>query len=351
MKSMIILILGTGLFLSCTFGQTANFSILQMPREGFWKLGLMNHSTETITTSLAVKFMLEGRLVHTVSGPSVLLHPGSNLIDLQRMEGGTQLGNGLTLTTSAAEQQRLEICVELYMKGAKFLSQCDLFQQALNIPLHLVYPFDQDVLETSLPMMSWSIPSPVSHPSQLRYRLRLVEVLGYHTPQSAMANAPALIDRADLTQNVIPYSPSYRKLEAGHTYAWQVEAYDGSGFVGRSELWSFRLKAEKETTDSNAPFVELRKRLDSGFYPARGQVRFKHDCQYGESTLDFVVTNHRGEQIRTSGKQLEKVGKNLFTLHLPPGSGLIEGQMYHLEVTNPKGESTILKFKYFYPKS
>lgn len=352
MKSLSIFLLGILALATIASAQTTQLSILHMPQDGMWNLGLMNQGPKGFSVVVHVKIQQGNRLLHALSSRPISLTSGANLIDLRQLEGGEGLSTGLGTQPASENPHPIELCIDVFVEGSRALHQCEIFQQMGVMPPHLVYPFDRDELESTLPMLSWTPPAPIYDHASLRYHLRLVEVVGSQSPLHAMRTMQALVDRQDLNQHVMPYSPSYRALEPGHRYAWQVFAYSGARFLGQSELWTFTIKDPKqEEKIESMPFVELRKQMDSGYYPALGMVRFRFDCLYGEQALNFQVFNERGNPISLSPKQLEQVGRNLFQLNLPVGSGLIENQYYRLTITDNKGDAHHLKFQYQYPRS
>ena len=257
---------------------------------------------------------------------------------------------------SPEQSMSWELCAELYDPAAKYLtSSCQPMQVQAVLPPHLVYPFDKDELMTPLPTFSWTVPGPIMPPQPVYYSLKVVELQGYYPPKTAIRSLPGFYERENLGEQLHPYPPSGQQFQIGMEYAWQIHAYTAQGRdLGMSEIWTFSLKededAEKETEKELTPtFVELKKNLGSGFYPAIGQVGFRFNRLYASEEIKINIFNHRHQQINIPQKGLERKGDDLFILDLPPGSGLTEGAYYILEVTNDRGETRRMRFRYHYP--
>ena len=295
-------------------------------------------------TGIYLRFQLRpesGRLL-VFQSPVFILKPGNHSYSLP------ELFPAIRQQTSA-QSGKGEICVQAYSTEQVLLAQiCQPFQNIPAIPPHLVYPFDGEKLSVPLPVFSWTPPMPVLAYNQLRYEMTIVELTDFHPPAAAIRALPPFYQQTDLQQNLHPYDPAAPGFETGRQYAWQVRAYNGSQFVGQTEVWTFSPAVDEEEKDG-LPFVELRKRYDSGIYQALGKVKFRFDEYYGEKLPEIHVLDAGGREIKIAGHKLSAKAQNLFVLDLPPGSGLQEGAFYELIVKNYKGEAQKLRFKYFYP--
>lgn len=91
--------------------------------------------------------------------------------------------------------------------------------------------------------INWS--TPPGTPPSIRYRIRMVEMLGNKNPNDALATAtePYFFDK-EVTGNMYVYNPSDPQLTKGRMYALMVEAFDPFNTAvfrnrGRSEVTAF----------------------------------------------------------------------------------------------------------------
>ena len=131
---------------------------------------------------------------------------------------------------------------------------CAPFTIVYPDPPSLFFPADGDSLTSPYPTFTWT-PVQVPPAYQLHYILRISEILPGQTPhQALLANVVQFEDDNLLTTN-LQYPLSALPLDAGKTYAWQVQAVDQNNFPpsgneGRSEIWIF---VAKEVANQTPP--------------------------------------------------------------------------------------------------
>ncbi|MEL7534225.1 MAG: hypothetical protein AAFN10_23170 [Bacteroidota bacterium] len=273
------------------------------------------------------------------------LRQGANLFPLRELLGPSN-------TIGLENPEGNAICVEVIsLKYRELLAQsCESMPEVASFPPHLVYPFDGEEVRTLLPVFSWTPPGPLIPGQQVAYRIRIVEVLPYQTPEVAIQSGLAFFERKGLTQNLLPWALSDRQFETKKRYAWQIKAYDNERFMGRSEVWSFVFESPAEGEDEKPDYDYVALNIDhnGGFYPARGYVGFRFDHPYAELQPRIVIRDVEGNKRSLKADRLEHIGRNLYVAHLPPGSGFREGDIYYLEVHNQKGKMGEVRFQYLY---
>lgn len=314
--------------------------------------------------------------INSIQGPSVLLtNPGPSAIPVyillqQKPSGASVQSRAITLPVGMTRfsladllqgsvlfqtENPVEWCIRILpVESHRQLGEsCQENLPTPTQPPHLVYPFDQEELKTLLPVLSWTPPAPILAGQSVKYKLKMVEVLPYQTPLTAIQSAPAFLLKEDLPQNLMPYTLSERPLVEDQRYAWQIEAFGSGGqFMGRSEVWSFVYRsAENPVEDEVLPnFVDLQSKLSSGFYPAMGKVCFRFSRLYANDKIQLTIYDQTHKEMPINLKGLERKSEDLFILELPPGSGLIEGQYYILKASNSKRETRQMRFRYYYPQ-
>ena len=256
---------------------------MQLPQRNYsWRVQIVNHQPQELTAYLVASSRQGNQRLFEDRTDFLTLKPGLQVLDLSDFAG---LSSALT-SRSNEEIEPRTFCLELYNVEQELLARsCEEQEPELTLPPYLVYPFHQEVLSPCLPVFSWVPPSPLPQDRSLTYSLRVVEVPPYQNPQTAMRSGPAFFSRDGLANPILPYAVGARAFEKDKQYAWQISAYSGANFLGQSEVWVFGCKESAEIEEENreGPFVELRRGLDGGYYPAiGGKVRIRFDHVYNE---------------------------------------------------------------------
>ncbi|MBK7227836.1 MAG: carboxypeptidase regulatory-like domain-containing protein [Ignavibacteriales bacterium] len=117
----------------------------------------------------------------------------------------------------------------------------------------LIFPANNTQLESIIdyPTFQWT-PVIVPPAFQIKYTLRIVEILTGQTPSQAInANVP-VYENNQININSFTYPIEAMQLVAGKKYAWQVQALDQLGYpatqnIGRSEIFLFTKKNKYRT--------------------------------------------------------------------------------------------------------
>jgi hypothetical protein len=126
---------------------------------------------------------------------------------------------------------------------------CANFTILYPSPPRLIAPVDNASLDptTVYPTFQWT---PVVVPStyEVKYTLKIVEVMRGQTPAQAISANIPVYENNQITTNTFVYPIDARELEAGKTYAWQIQALDRFGFPptqndGKSEIFTFTKSA------------------------------------------------------------------------------------------------------------
>ncbi len=152
--------------------------------------------------------------------------------------------------TGRIPQGHYNLCLDIEdPEGGKLVQNvCSDFTIVYPDPPHLVTPFDGDSLENNMqyPVFQWT---PVVAPPdyQLNYSLKIVEILPGQTPSKALNSNIPQFENDNILNTTLVYPISALPIEAGKTYAWQVQALDQFGYPptqnnGESEIFTFRKK-------------------------------------------------------------------------------------------------------------
>ena len=131
--------------------------------------------------------------------------------------------------TGLLPEGRYEACAQILnaTTGAVLARSCSEFTIGLPEPPRLLAPDDRAVLAAMQPMLQWT-PVLAPPPLQVRYRVKLVELIGRQAPVVALsANIPML--DAVVSSPFLIYPLDALPLEPSKRYAWQVTATDADG--------------------------------------------------------------------------------------------------------------------------
>jgi hypothetical protein len=143
--------------------------------------------------------------------------------------------------------QALDYVTNAELSAAEPLGCIPLYIQYLDAPL-LISPFCDEPVDQTFPqnvIFNWI--TPAGAPLTTQYSFRLIEVIPFdRNPFDAMAASTTPVFYESTTNlPLLIYGPGQPPLEPGHTYAWQVTAFDPVTQVffqneGKSQVCSFK---------------------------------------------------------------------------------------------------------------
>jgi hypothetical protein len=226
---------------------------------------------------------------------------------------------------------------------------CNDFESALSNFLFLVSPPDKDEIETNYPVLIWTHSEPFSLTSQTNYYKMVVTDLNADQSSEAAinTNVPVYVKNF-MTSHNVQYPVDAKELQAGKTYAWQVQQISNGNIVNKTEAWQFKLKPIDKKNE--VKFVTVKKTIDGGYYLASNdKIFFRFDENYGSKDVQYTILNEKREAMVKNGGTNKKnelkstqIGYNEFEINLKPYD--LKPGMYTLEVVNDKKELFQLKF-------
>lgn len=228
---------------------------------------------------------------------------------------------------------------------------CEDIEANISNSLLLVYPNDKDTIEETNPILLWNHNEPfnVLAPGCF-YRLVLVELKSNQFPEAAINSNPDFYIKNNLFSHQIPYPNEAKKLQPGHTYAWQVQMIANGIVFEKSDAWQFTISQNLQPIENK--YATLQKYLDAGYYTVENsKIYFKFEEEYGVGDISFVIYNYKREPIHPKVKNdgyssseinIKKNGYNRFEINLDDLD--IQPGLYTLEARNEKGGIYLLKF-------
>ncbi len=209
-------------------------------------------------------------------------------------------------------------------KSDDFESVVDANIQPL-VPINLISPADQDKICEKRPPLSWQ--PPVPYPPSMRFRLQLTEKKRGSDIENLLMSAPlVLLDNIPSTTVSYPsYAPD---LQEGHTYVWQVIAYQNGIILSKSDIWEFTVQcSDSAKANPNDSYRELRELVNGNYYYATTYLKFSYQNHYNIRKLDYEIYETEG-----GSKKI----KNLPDIPLNPGHNKIDIDLSQLDLEEGK---------------
>ncbi|MEM6802305.1 MAG: hypothetical protein AAF696_12930, partial [Bacteroidota bacterium] len=185
------------------------------------------------------------------------------------------------------------------------------------------------------------------------YTLRMLELEGaeLRSEISFPLSSTLFFFRENIPTQQMMYPTVSPALKHKKTYAWQIEAWSGRKLLGKTEVWNFRLKQDKEDEPLvEGPFVRLKRKREGGHFLARnGVLKFEFEDKYKENELfqRISILDFQGKAMPIRQEQLNKFKEDLYALDLSTDSRLEHGQYYRMRLSDGKSQSYQVKFKYW----
>ncbi|TAH42093.1 MAG: hypothetical protein EYC69_06525 [Bacteroidetes bacterium] len=245
------------------------------------------------------------------------------------------------------------VCYSVFdVYGEGLSSNCFDISSEINSNLILVSPFNNEIVETAFPVLSWfhSEPFDVLDEGEY-YRMIVCEILEDESPGSAIADENPVFVKENLYDHQVPYPIDAISLKEGSRYAWEVQKVNRNNIIQRTDPWVFQLKSHENQKDIK--YAVLSKQVDGGYYTVRNnRLYFRFDDYYSGEKLNCTIYDKTNKPVSVSpsnekfgkeGKGMLEHGYNRFIIELEK-YGLGKG-IFLLEVRNSKNELFKLKFK------
>jgi hypothetical protein len=231
-------------------------------------------------------------------------------------------------------------------------NECDRADiEPLSPPL-LVSPADSEQVEITRPPFSWLPPAPTTLFNQLLYDWKLVEVRSNQTGALAIQQNIPLLSQSGLAGSALAYPASFRELEHGKLYAWQVTAKNNTSIIAKTDVWTFRVKdpAKEISQTGSGSYTRLKKPDEAPFVFCNGTLRYEYLNELNDSLVAVTITDMSTKSRNVIKQQQEmlpvKFGQNFIDADLSEYPGMINKHIYLLELTNSNNEKWCIKFEY-----
>jgi hypothetical protein len=243
------------------------------------------------------------------------------------------------------------VCYSLIIQDAKqslLSEECMYFDvEALSPPM-LIFPNDSSVLKESPSQFSWTPPTPQQMFTNLQYEVIIANINdGQKANEAIQENLPFYINPNCIT-NSMNYASSANGFEKNKWYAWQVVARDNQNYVGKSEVWVFKITSDQvQKIINESPYIKVTTypQAISTVHQGVLKVEYYHPLSDGVIQIRVIDDNSRNGKYLFTTKLDVKAGQNFLQYDLSKKIKLNEQTIYRVEIENLATEKFVLKFK------
>lgn len=210
-------------------------------------------------------------------------------------------------------------------------------------PLLLASPGNGSEIEETRPIYTWIPPGPVSGSANLNYTMVLVEILDGQSISDALTLNRPLINMMGIGNPMLMHPSDIAALEAGKSYAWQVQAYVGNVPIAKSEQWKFKVKKEEKKKNPVGNMYVVLKTDDKDIHHVIDTLKVVYKETKTKDQLTFIFKNEAGEQILVDNSKTSVYGENPYIFDLLDPR-FAAGKLYYLILVNASSQKFTLKF-------
>ena len=226
-------------------------------------------------------------------------------------------------------------------------SECEELNIEPMAPPLLNEPPDTSSIYDVRPNFLWTPPAPVNIFSDLKYELRIAEFKEGQTLSDAIEyNVPEYFENG-FTINAKSYPSSYGALKVGHTYVWQITAYDPHYSI-KSDIWKFKVV---EDTVMNiiegSPYLRLSSSVTALGTMHQGYLKLLLS-NYTTDSIAVLKIKEEGssdESYVTTVAVKIKPGENFVIQQLDKAVRLNEKKVYQVIWINGRNEKWSIRYQ------
>ena len=324
-----------------------------MKPEMLWNLVIIDQQMEDI--SGRIKIVIKDnkqQVIYSALSTNIIISHGAKNITYSSVLPITNIYSAQNGQSSWLKVGNYNVCYSFIQQShsGEFTSlsdDCiDFIVEPLSPPL-LNYPDDKSQIADIRPNLSWLPPAPYNIFENLKYECKIVGLNEGQTASEAIRdNTPVFfINDINVNNTIIP--GSYKALETGKNYVWQVAAYDGNYSI-KTEVWKFSvLKDSILEIIAKTPFVKMSQNKIEFATMQQGYIKvvlpnYSNDLQ---AKLSLIEEGYKSSKpIMTVDININS-GVNYLTKEFTTKKKLDENKIYQLVWINSKNERWIVRFK------
>jgi hypothetical protein len=332
---------------------------VQMPSAGLvqkdqlWNLMLVNNSPTIYTASLQLNLQdpQNGQIVLTATTGNFLLGKGVKMMRVTDIQPINYTYSLPDFNRNYLPMGNYVACYQVIDVGTR--SELALAEECLKInidplsPPLLNTPSNKAELDISYPQFTWMPPAPLDMFSTLSYDLLVTEVLPGQTDAEAIQNNFPIYNVTNLTQTFNNYASSFKKLDTGKIYAWQVVAKNGINYAAKTEVWSFKLKSPSAASPNRIAkmFIEIQSITDENNLPqhfiSERVLRLKYYSSQQSQKFKLSIFDENKKIVSATDLSLA-VGENF--IELPLTLKIKVNKTYKVELQGAENSQPLFKF-------
>jgi hypothetical protein len=286
----------------------------------------------------------------------IAIHPGTNIVSASSVNITSQVYANINIQqvvtkTGSFAPGSYTFCVNLVkFEGAIIGTACGEVNLKISPP-ELISPYNTEHIPTELPQLMWHGPAPLTPDmlSMLHYELKIVEMYNDQPAYSAISDNPAIYFNNDVPHEFLTYQPGFHELEKGKTYVWQVSAFAGTFFLGKSEIWTFTVDTVRHNPrpkEVSGSYTILTPQFDGNFHVFKNVVRFKISDPYTYNPTTVRILNTKRENMIPAGLKVDRsYATNLYSIDFTNYNQFKNNELYFIELETDRGEILTMGFK------
>lgn len=277
-------------------------------------LTIFNNSSSTIQVKLRAIVTKQGRgeVFRSLTNPIALTGAPVQVVDNTNLVSFSDASytdvdyRNRVQQTGRLLEGEYTVCINIEnLTGAILASNiCADFTILYPSAPSLIVPEDNANLDPSTiyPTFQW-VPVTVPSVYEIKYTLKIVEVMMGQTPLQAISANYPVYENNQITTSNFTYPLDAPELEAGRTYAWQIQALDQFGFPptqnnGKSEIFTFRKSAGSGTGNLTVVFPANNDTIPWDYFPVIFRFDPYSDSYYRCGVLFELFENGSSLYVR-----------------------------------------------------
>jgi hypothetical protein len=323
-----------------------------------YNFNIINSSNEKHLVYLEIQITNKNQKVYTATTNTFNINSGltqvfPNFLKLSKEYKNATGVYSIMAQTGILPESKYELCYKVYDAALieDIGNNCfDLEVNPLSPPL-LLNPNNESIINQINPILIWQGPTP--NPSNFKYDIKLVEILGRQSPQDAITRNFGLIQAGNLSETQLLYPFNSPKLENGKTYAWQVVA-NNNLVKYETEVWTFKLQLDTSLEEKIVFFENyIIPRVEKGnaVINIKKQLRIQVDEEFPIHQIHYEILDVNQKKIidNLQGYVVSE-GSNKFTINLEQANELRNAGYYYLKIQGDKSKTNSSVFFKYYNK-
>jgi len=330
-----------------------------------WNYSIVNMSTSSVSAQIELAVYKEGSiLIYQAKTSPIKLLPGENpgqLFSAKAIQSNYSSDASATFykNTGLLAAGNYSFCIGLQSaQNSNIGYSCQEINVNAITPPILTNPYNKEEISTTMPLLNWIPVMPQGIP-ELKYLLQLWEI-----KSSVIVGEPLVALKT--TGNSLQYNAGLPPLKEGSQYRWQVTAFAGNYYLGKSQIWDFSINQNSPSSPSPGPDEDSTDETTStdtdsyriigdetvgADYVANGYLKIAYNNVANDTTLPYKISLADNPDVFLSNLPVQTLsnGINRINLNLAVTNLFENNETYTLEIEDGNGRGYYLDFLYINP--